>query len=77
MFTMDEEIITEDLTVAEALGCVPDALRMFQKHGVNPITDCGPNRTILRLDETPARCNVDDLDALIADLNAAATAALP
>lgn len=71
---MDEEIVTEEWTVAEALGCTPDALSLFQKHGVNPITDCGLNRTFLRLDEIPARCNVEQLEALIAELNAAVAA---
>ena len=71
---MSAEIITEDLTVAEALGRAPGALGLFQKYGVNPITDCGPNRYILRLEEIPARCQVDELEKLIADLNATATA---
>lgn len=69
---MSEEMITEEWTVAEALRCAPDALGLFQKYGVNPITDCGPNRTILHLGETPERCKIEQLEALIADLNAAA-----
>lgn len=71
---MNEEIITEEWTVAEALGCTPDALGLFQKYGVNPLTDCGPNRTFLHLDETPARCGIEQVTALIADLNAAVAA---
>jgi hypothetical protein len=70
---MSEEIITEEMTVAEALDCAPGALRLFQKYGVNPITDCGLNRYTLRLYETPARCKVERVEALIADLNAAMT----
>jgi len=71
---MTEQIITEEWTVAEALDATPNALGLFQKHGVNPLTDCGLNRHFLRLEETPARCKIESLEALIADLNAAISA---
>lgn len=73
---MAEEIITGDMTVAEVLGRVPGCLRIFEEHGVNPRTACGPNIHILGLDETPARCGLEELEQMIADLNAAVAAEL-
>lgn len=64
--------ITGNMTLAEVLAAVPGAERIFQEHGVHPTAYCGPTVQILRLDETPGHCKLEDLDGLLAKLNAAA-----
>jgi hypothetical protein len=64
-------MITGDLTVAEVLERVPNALTIFQKYGINPVTYCGPTIRILRMEEIPAHCKLEDLEGLIADLSEA------
>ena len=73
---MAETIITGDMTVAEILQSVPDALRLFQAHGINPLTACGPNIHSLWLEEAQDRCQIEEWEALLADLNRAAAAEL-
>ena len=68
---MVQEPISGDMTVAEVLERVSNALDLFQKHGINPITYCGPTIRILRMDEIPAHCKVQDPEGLMADLNRA------
>lgn len=69
---LDDEPITGDMTIAEVLAAVPEAARIFEEHEFNPVTHCGPTIHILRLDETPAHCKLNDLEGLLAKLNAAA-----
>lgn len=73
---MTETIITGDMTVAEILQSVPDALRLFQAHDINPITDCGPNIHSLWLEEAQDRCQIEGWETLLADLNRAVSAEL-
>lgn len=68
----DADPITGDMTLAEVLAAVPEADRIFQEHGVHPVAYCGPTVQILRLDETPAHCKLEDLEGLLVKLNAAA-----
>ncbi len=71
---MDGEQITVDMTVAEVLERVPNAAGLFQKYGINPVTYCGPMIRILRMEELPAHCKLQGLEALMDDLNAAVEA---
>lgn len=66
---MKQEPISGDMLVAEALEQVPNAREIFQKHGIDPVTYCGPTIHILRLDEIPAHCKLEDLEGLLAELN--------
>ncbi|MFB6285432.1 MAG: hypothetical protein ABEK03_02485, partial [Candidatus Bipolaricaulia bacterium] len=59
---------TPETTVAEALERVPNAVEVFEQHGVDPRSECGPRIHITPLADTPFVCHVDDLDALLADL---------
>jgi hypothetical protein len=68
---MDQAHITGDMTVAEVLARVPGAIALFQKYGIHPVTYCGPTIQILRMDETPAHCKLQNLEGLMAELNAA------
>ena len=68
----DTDPITGDMTLADVLAAVPEAERIFQEHGVHPVAYCGPTVQILRLDETPSHCRLEDLEGLLAKLNAAA-----
>ena len=69
---LDDEPITGDMTIAEVLAAVPEAAKIFEEHEFNLVTHCGPTIHILRLDETPAHCKLNDLEGLLAKLNAAA-----
>ncbi|MBX3050093.1 MAG: hypothetical protein KF753_01390 [Caldilineaceae bacterium] len=71
---MAETIITSDMTVAEVLQSVPDAVRLFQAHGVNPLADCGPNIHFLQMEEAQGRCQIERWEELLTDLNRAAAA---
>ncbi len=66
--------IIGSMTLAEVLAAVPDAERIFQEHGVHPVAYCGPTVQILRLDETPGHCKLENLEGLLAKLNAACCA---
>ena len=71
----DTDPITGDMTLAEVLAAVPEAERIFQEHGIHPVAYCGPTIQILRLDETPAHCKLEDLEGLLVKLTAAARVA--
>lgn len=71
----DEAPITGDMTLAEVLAAVPGAAALFQQHGVHPAAYCGPTVQIIRLNETPAHCKLEDLEGLLKKLNAAVRAA--
>ncbi|HRJ40357.1 MAG: hypothetical protein KJZ86_00520 [Caldilineaceae bacterium] len=73
---MTETISIGGMTGAEILQSVPDALRLFQAHGINPLTDCGPNIHSLRLEETQDRCQIERWEDLLTELNGGATAPL-
>lgn len=69
VFSMAANKITGDMTVAEVLEVHPDPVPIFERHGVNPTQDCGPNIYTIHLKETPEKCFVDNLDELIRDLD--------
>lgn len=65
------EQITLEMTVFDVLDQVPGAIELFREHGVNPAAECGPLTRQIRLIDTPARCDLADLDLLVDKLNAA------
>lgn len=68
---MKRRAVTKEMTVYEVLGCVPGAIELFRRHGVNPTGECGPLTREIRLIDTPIRCHLDDLDGLIIELTTA------
>lgn len=66
---MNQESISGDMLVAEVLELVPNARKIFQKYGIDPVTYCGPTVHILCLDDVPAHCKLENLEELLAELN--------
>ncbi len=66
-----EEPIRDEMTIAEVLAAVPGARAIFQEHSFDPASYCGPTVQIIRLDEAPAHCKLEDVEGLLVKLNAA------
>jgi hypothetical protein len=69
---MDERYRVEDATpVGEALFVVPGAEAIFERHGCTPSWECTEEHLAeYTLLDTSLTCHIDDVDALLADLNA-------
>jgi len=68
--------VDEQTTVGEALALVPGAEEIFERHGCNPLWECTEEHMAeYTLLDTGFVCHIDDVDALIAELNAALEAA--
>ncbi|MDZ4837180.1 MAG: hypothetical protein SGJ27_25625 [Candidatus Melainabacteria bacterium] len=61
-------IITTATTVKEILDQRPDAVDVFEKHGVNVPTECDECILETELELCDSMCHIDDIDALIVDL---------
>ena len=56
--------------VGEALFAVPGAEEIFERHGCDATIECTENHHAeYTLSDTELVCHVDDVDALIGDLN--------
>jgi hypothetical protein len=67
---MDTYRITDETTVGEALFVVPGADEIFRRHGCEAEIECTQEHHVeYMLVDTSLTCHVDDIDALIADLN--------
>lgn len=60
--------ITIDTTVKNILDEYPDAVKVFEKHGVDVPLECDESILDTELAICDSMCHVDDLDALIRDL---------
>ena len=60
--------ITTDTTVKNILDAYPDAVKIFEKHGVDVPLECDESILDTELAICDSMCHVDDLDALIRDL---------
>lgn len=63
-------IITKATTVKEILDLRPDAVDVFEKHGVNVPTECDECILDTELELCDSMCHIDDIDELIVDLQA-------
>ncbi len=63
--------ITRETTVREALDSCDAALALFQEHGVDPAAECGLECYVITLDRAESRCELQRVDELIEELNAA------
>lgn len=68
---MTSHLITEEMTVYDVLDLVPNAIELFEQHGINPTGQCAFFTRQIHLKDTPERCHVVDLDELIVKLNVA------
>jgi hypothetical protein len=60
--------ITQQTTVKSILDAYPDAVQVFLKHGVDVPTECDESILDTELSICDSMCHVDNLDALISDL---------
>lgn len=60
--------ITRNTTVKEILDLRPEAVKVFDDHGVNVPVECDECILDTELDLCDSMCHIDDLDALIVDL---------
>ncbi|HEY9793628.1 MAG TPA: hypothetical protein V6D22_24735 [Candidatus Obscuribacterales bacterium] len=61
-------IVDRNTTVQEILEQRPDAVKIFEKHGVDVPLECAENIQSCGLILCDSMCHIDNLDALIADL---------
>jgi hypothetical protein len=61
-------IITHETTVKNLLEQYPECLSVFEKHGVNATLVCGESILDSELSTCESMCHIDDLGALIKDL---------
>lgn len=61
-------IITQDTTVKSILDAYPDAVTVFEKHGVSVPTECDDSILDTELAICDSMCHIDDLDQLMRDL---------
>jgi len=60
--------ITTETTVKNILEAYPDAVQVFQKHGVDVPSECDESILNIKLVICDSMCHVDNLDSLIRDL---------
>ena len=60
--------ITQETTVKSILDTYPDAVAVFEKHGVSVPTECDESILDTELGICDSMCHIDDLDQLMRDL---------
>jgi hypothetical protein len=61
-------IITRETTVKEIMQARPDAAQVFLQHGVDVPLECDESIQDCNLELCDSMCHIDDVDALIRDL---------
>ncbi len=61
-------LITRQTTVQSILDARPEAVQLFLQHGVDVPCECDESILDTELDLCDSMCHIDNLDALIADL---------
>ena len=61
-------IISRDTTVKEIMEANPNAAEVFLQHGVDVPLECDESIQDCSMDLCDSMCHVDDIDALIEDL---------
>ena len=61
-------IVTTDTTVKSILDQYPEAIKIFEQHGVDVPLECGDSILDTELVICESMCHIDDLDGLIRDL---------
>lgn len=60
--------ITRSTTVREIMDARPDAAEVFLKHGVDVPLECAEGIQDCELELCDSMCHIDDIDALVQDL---------
>ncbi|MGE5589932.1 MAG: disulfide oxidoreductase [Bacillota bacterium] len=63
-------LITRGTTVEEALAAHPGAADVFESHGCCVADECPEDVLGQAIEDAEYLCHLDDLDALVRDLNA-------
>lgn len=61
-------LITTETTVKSIVDTYPDAVKVFENHGVDVPLECDESILDTELAICDSMCHIDDLDSLIADL---------
>jgi len=61
-------IISRSTTVKQILAACPDAVEVFRRHGVDVPLECDESIHDCDLEVCESMCHIDDIDALIQDL---------
>lgn len=61
-------LITRQTTVQDILNARPDAVQVFLQHGVDVPCECDESILDTELELCDSMCHIDDLNALITDL---------
>lgn len=61
-------IISRDTTVKEIMEACPEAAEVFLSHGVDVPLECDEGIQDCNLEICESMCHIDDVDALIRDL---------
>jgi hypothetical protein len=70
---LDNELITRETNVFEALDRAPDGRMLFRQDAFNPELECGILTRVLTLGEATNRCGIRNLPRLLKQLNASTT----
>jgi hypothetical protein len=63
-------LVTRETTVCEVIEADKGSLEVFEKHGVSVEYECPEAVLDFPIEDCEDMCHIDDVDALIADLNA-------
>jgi len=63
-------IVTKSTTLRQILTERPDAIQIFLKHGVDVPSECDESVHDCELELCESMCHIDDIDALIRDVQA-------
>lgn len=62
-------LVTRETTVADVIATDKQALDVFEKHGVCVQYECPEALLDFAIEDCEDMCHIDDVDALVADLN--------
>lgn len=63
-------LISNETSVSDILAERPDAIKVFEKHGVDVPCECDESIQDASLEICDSMCHIDDLPALMSDLQA-------
>ena len=63
-------LITSETSVKDILEANPDAIKVFEKHGVDVPCECDESIQDCSLDICDSMCHIDDVELLMRDLQA-------
>jgi hypothetical protein len=69
--TMERLVVTDQTTVGEVIAASPATEVIFEAYGCDPMWECTEeHRTDYQMVELSLTCHIQDVDTLVADINA-------